>query len=91
MQGIVDKAIVVITNFIVYWTLHSDFRRNLIHAGTAVFDGLVEDVAAPKFSYPEGYNWTLREQVERRGYQYEEHRIETEDGYILKAFRVPGK
>lgn len=43
------------------------------------------------FPYPEAYNWTIRDQVERRGYLYEEHEIVTEDGYILTAFRVPGK
>ena len=25
------------------------------------------------------------------GYAYEEHKIVTEDGYILTAFRIPGK
>ena len=45
----------------------------------------------PQFPYPEAYNWTLKEQIENRGYLYEEHEIITEDGYILTAFRVPGK
>lgn len=34
---------------------------------------------------------TIQEQIESRGYLYEEHKIVTDDGYILTAFRVPGK
>lgn len=34
---------------------------------------------------------TIQEQVESQGYIYEEHKITTEDGYILTAFRVPSK
>ena len=34
---------------------------------------------------------TIRQQVESKGYIFEEHKITTEDGYILTAFRVPSK
>jgi len=34
---------------------------------------------------------TIKDQIESRGFVYEEHKITTEDGYILTAFRVPSK
>ena len=40
--------------------------------------------------YPEAFKWSIEEQVRNRGYLYEEHKIETSDGYILTAFRIPG-
>jgi hypothetical protein len=75
----------------VYWTFHPQYQTDLYNAGVAVWNGLQQDVISPPFPYPEAYNWTLREQIENRGYVYEEHDIITDDGYILKAFRVPGK
>lgn len=33
----------------------------------------------------------LTEQINSYGYRFETHKITTEDGYILTAFRIPGK
>ena len=49
------------------------------------------DILFPVKEYPEAFGWTIQEQIERRGYLFEEHLITTEDGYILKAFRIPGR
>lgn len=48
---------------------------------------------ADKLSYrlfaKKGDSWlTVNEVVERRGYQFEEHNIPTDDGYIIKLFRL---
>jgi len=34
---------------------------------------------------------THREFIKRRGYQFERHTITTDDGYLLTAYRIPGK
>ena len=34
---------------------------------------------------------TIQEQVESRGYIFEEHKTTTDDGYILTLYRVPSK
>lgn len=34
---------------------------------------------------------TIQEQVESRGFRFEEHKATTEDGYILTLYRVPGR
>jgi hypothetical protein len=87
----ISELIVIITNFVVYWTFHPQYQTDCYNAINAVFQGLSDDVFQPQFPLPEAYNWTLREQIEHRGFIYEEHEIITEDGYILTAFRVPGK
>ncbi len=56
---------------------------------TSVMTDLFRD--GNSWPMPEGYDWTLEQQVVNRGYRFEEHKITTEDGYILTAFRVPGK
>ena len=89
--SIYEKLIAVATNFVLYWTFHPQYQTDVYNAGAAVWNGLQQDVLATPFPYPPAYNWTLREQIENRGYLYEEHDVITEDGYILKAFRVPGK
>lgn len=88
---IISRIIVILTNFMVYWTFHPQFQKDMYNAGAAIWNGLQQDALSDPFPYPEAYNWTLQEQIERRGYVYEEHDIVTDDGYILKAFRVPGK
>ena len=49
------------------------------------------DVMGTKFAYPECYNWSIEQQIIDRGYLFEEHKIQTEDGYILTAYRIPGR
>lgn len=93
-QGdIITRLIAILTNFFVYWTFHPQYQTDMYNAGVAVYTGLQQDIAnmSTPFPYPEAYNWTIREQLERRGYLFEEHDITTEDGYILTAFRIPGK
>ncbi len=34
---------------------------------------------------------TFAEKIMKAGYQFEEHKVLTEDGYILTAWRIPGK
>ena len=77
MGDIIDKIIVILTNFVVYWTFHPQFQTDVYNAGAAVWTGLQQDVISPQFSYPEAYQWTIQEQIERRGYLYEEHKIVT--------------
>lgn len=86
-----NKIIAIATNFVLYWTFHPQYQTDIFNAGSAVWNGLQTDVLSEPFPYPEAFNWTLQEQIENRGYLYEEHDIITDDGYILKAFRVPGK
>ena len=45
----------------------------------------------PEEPWPPLWNKNISEQVRINGYQLEEHKIITEDGFILTAFRVPGK
>ena len=40
MGDIVDKIIVILTNFVVYLTFHPQFQTNVWNAGTAIFSGL---------------------------------------------------
>ncbi|CDW75411.1 lysosomal acid lipase cholesteryl ester hydrolase-like [Stylonychia lemnae] len=89
--GFVSSIIGVLTNFIIYWTFHPDYRTKIYNSINILGQSIVEDVFSSKFPYPVGYNMTIREQIESRGYVYEEHKIQTEDGYILTAFRVPCK
>ena len=88
---IINELIVIVTNFVVYWTFHPQYQTDCKNAINAILTGLSDDVFNPQFPYPEAYNWTLQEQIERRGYLFEQHQIITDDGYILTAFRVPGK
>lgn len=88
--GIIDRLIVILTNFVVYWTFHPQFQTDMYRLGANLWTGLKLDVASDPFPYPEAYNWTLQQQIENRGFVYEEHDITTDDGYILKAFRIPG-
>ncbi len=34
---------------------------------------------------------TYSEKIKYYGFKFEEHKIHTEDGYILSAWRIPGK
>jgi len=52
---------------------------------------MIDDVFQPGFPYPDGYDKTIQQQIESRGYAFEEHKAVTEDGYILTLFRVPRK
>ena len=49
------------------------------------------DMASPEIPYPPYYNLSVPDQVTSMGYAFEKHSITTADGYILTAFRVPGK
>ena len=62
-----------------------DFARS-IHK---IIEGFEADLVSDVLPYPEAVGWTIEEQVENRGYIFEEHKITTEDGYILTAFRIP--
>lgn len=37
------------------------------------------------------YFTTVEEKINYHGFKFEEHKIKTDDGYILTAFRIPGK
>ena len=89
--GIIDRLIAILTNFVLYWTFHPQFQKDVFNAGVQIWTGLQQDILTAPYPYPPSYNLTLQQQIEGMGYIYEEHDIQTEDGYILKAFRVPGK
>jgi pimeloyl-ACP methyl ester carboxylesterase len=40
---------------------------------------------------PEQSYMTVGEQIIHSGYAFEEHKVLTEDGYILSAYRIPGR
>ncbi|CDW75296.1 lipase member k [Stylonychia lemnae] len=89
--GFIFQILGSLANFIIYcfnddvytWKLQSVLNR----LGKSLF----LDIINPLPEYPEGYNWTLEQQIRNRGYQFERHEIQTEDDYILTAFRIPGK
>ena len=74
-----------------YLMLHKSFRQDLINFGLAVGDSLLEDLASPELPYPALHNYDVPDQITKMGYAFEEHSVTTGDGYILTAFRVPGK
>jgi len=40
MGDIIDRIIVILTNFVVYWNFHPQFQTNVWNAGAAIFNGL---------------------------------------------------
>ncbi|CAI2370345.1 unnamed protein product [Moneuplotes crassus] len=65
--------------------------RDLAIGSWRVFTGLVEDLyyKTPEIT-PDAYK-SPAEFYQSYGYRFEEHKVVTEDGYILSAWRVPGK
>ncbi len=64
------------------------------HLGMNVYHivgALVYDFTHSNPPTPEDAWMTPGERALRYGYHFEKHKIETEDGYILTAFRIPGK
>lgn len=53
-------------------------------------DAFFADLTEEGFPWPPLAYLNIREQVNANGYRFEEHEILTDDGYILKAFRIPG-
>ena len=91
VANIMDKVVVILTNYIIYLLTHPTYSGQLLHVGFELGESLVKDVFATKNPYPEAFNWSIQQQVENRGYLFEEHKIHTEDGYILTAWRIPGR
>lgn len=54
-----SKLIAIATNFVLYYTFHPQYQKDIYNAGAAVWNGLQQDVFAEPFPYPEAYNWTL--------------------------------
>ena len=86
-----SNIITVLVNFMTYFMLHRDFREGLIQAGTNVANAMLDDMASPTLDWPPLYDLTIPDQIAAQGYAFEQHTITTPDGYILTAFRVPGK
>ena len=60
---------------------------NMVHlVGSIIDDVLISNPPSPKDSL-----FTPAERVLNEGYIFEEHKIITEDRYILTAWRLPGK
>ena len=53
--------------------------------------GLYQDLTLPTPPYPPNVWLSIPEQVAKYGYEFEEHTILTEDGFLLTAFRIPRK
>jgi len=81
----------ILLNFIIFVLSNPDFQNQLITSAGMLGTGLVEDLILPSFPYPKEADLSIADQVKARGYRFEEHKITTEDGYILTAFRIPGK
>ena len=83
------SIISILTNFIFYWFMHPQFQTDCYHALSMVATGLYDDMTQPEVPFPPTYDLNISQQIISQGYLYEEHTIQTEDGYLLKAFRVP--
>jgi hypothetical protein len=55
------KIASIATNFVLYWTFHSQYQTDIYNAGVAVWSGLQTDVLSTPFPYPEAVNWTIQE------------------------------
>ena len=83
----------VFVNFLLYFAQDSGYRSSLLSLGNSYVSALIEDFENIPFARPmpaQSY-MTIGEQVAHYGYGFEEHQVRTEDGWVLKAFRVPGK
>eukprot|EP00347_Sterkiella_histriomuscorum_P019192 403342583 len=82
-----------ITQFLIYLALNTDFRNDMFMASYRLTEAFVLDVVnvMERHDKPEAYGWSIDQQVIARGFMFEQHKITTEDGYILTAFRIPGK
>ena len=41
-----------------------------------------------EYQFPKDYYLCFEQRVRNAGYKFEEHTVETEDGFILKVFRI---
>lgn len=55
----VDSLIVIMTNLVVYWTLHSDFRTGWYDFISRISSATILDVTSPKLPLPEAAGWTI--------------------------------
>ena len=49
------------------------------------------DYVRKKKKHPDDYYLTFRQMVENAGFKFDEYKVTTEDGYILKMFRIRKK
>ena len=52
---------------------------------------LAQEIPEPLELQPADATKTFQEICTENAYQYEEHTVITEDGYILTVFRIPGR
>ncbi|CAI2370342.1 unnamed protein product [Moneuplotes crassus] len=65
--------------------------RDLAVGSWRVLTGLAEDIYYTTPELTEDAYKSAPEFYQSNGYRFEEHKIVTEDGYILTAWRIPGK
>ena len=81
------------TQFLFHLTMNVDYRNDMMYSSYRITEALVQDVWNMKnmMGKSEAYEWPIDQQILERGFMFEQHKIQTEDGYILTAFRIPGK
>ena len=95
-MGIVDNTwtlVTIVSNYLVYYLMNSDYRYDMLQLQIRYSQALLYDFETyfTPFNFPEGVEWSLQEQIENRGYLFEEHTVQTRDGYLLTVYRIPGK
>ncbi|CDW91414.1 carboxylic ester hydrolase [Stylonychia lemnae] len=79
--------------FVLYWSMNQEYRTDVLISTYKFSEALFQDFAnilnIP--DKPEQYGWPIDQQIIEKGYMYEQHKITTEDGFILTAFRIPGR
>jgi pimeloyl-ACP methyl ester carboxylesterase len=70
---------------------YDGFLEDLFKGSWRVLEALKDDlITTPTPRGPDSYK-TDAEYYQSYGYRFEEHKIMTDDGYILSAWRIPGK
>ena len=83
----------LVYNFMMFLFYNRDYQKSIMetmHRGAwAMYDDLItlQNIAA----MPEQSYMTVGEMVVHSGYAFEEHKVLTDDGYILTLYRIPGK
>ena len=85
--------LVLLTNLLTFYASDTNYQQMFIQYSKKVMTAVIEDTIMLGFEspMPEGSYLTIEQQIVGNGYHFEEHKILTDDGYILTAFRIPGK
>jgi len=79
-------------NFMWEFLTNEDFQFEVLFVNYKLLEGFAKDILSlGSHHMPEEAYWSIEKQITSKGYMFETHSILTDDGYYLKALRVPGR